>query len=156
MINNRCIKRKGQHRIISELLLFAVGIVITSYVIINFNAMQDSMKKIAVSDQLETVADIVSAAVVKVANTDNATIKLMVPYLVSGKQYKISLKDVDGGKILINTLDGSAYVERQLFNIDYDNTISSNRIINNSEVISSAQFIEIVKNEKITLLRVPQ
>lgn len=144
---------KGQYRIISEILLFAIGIMIVGYVIVNFNDLQEAAKGITVNDQLENVADIVSVAIVKTANVENATIRLTIPDKVSGSIYRISIKDADGGKLIINTLDGLATVERQLFNINYDNTDSSNNIINNSEVISSAQFIEIVKNEKITLRR---
>ncbi len=144
---------KGQYRIVSEILLFAIGIMITSYVIINFNTVHDSAKKLTLNDHLGSVADAVSTAVAKVATLDNASIRLAIPEKVSDSIYRVSIKDADGGKLVINTLDGSATVERQLFNINYDNTVSSNNVINNSEVISSAQFIEIVKNEKITLLR---
>lgn len=145
--------KKGQYRIISEILLFAIGIMITGYVILNFNNLQESAKDITIKDQLENVADAVAAGIVKSANTGNATVRLTVPNRISGSLYRISIKDADGGKLVINTLDGLATVERQLFNINYDNTNSSNNVVNNSEVTSSAQFIEIVKNEKITLRR---
>ncbi|MEK6888124.1 MAG: hypothetical protein AABX14_04220 [Candidatus Aenigmatarchaeota archaeon] len=111
----------------------------------------------ATRDQMENVIDAVASAIVKVANTDNSTIRLVIPGIVSGNVYKISIKDQHGlffgGIINVTTLDGAISVERQLFNIDYDNTISSNHVINNSEVVSSAELIEIRKNEKITLVR---
>ena len=141
---------KGQYRLISEMLLFLIGIMITSYVIINFGSLQTSVTGMATRDP-------VASAIVKVANTDNATIRLVIPVKVSESVYKISIKDQHGlffgGIINVTTLDGAISVERQLFNIDYDNTISNNHIINNSEVVSSAQLIEIRKNEKITLIR---
>ena len=149
-----CHAPKGQYRILSEILLFSIGILITSYVIINFNNLQTATKEVTLKDQLENIADTVSTAIVKAAETGNASIRLTIPAKVSGSLYKISIKDVEGGKLIISTLDGSTSIERQLFNIDYDNTISTNGIINNSEVASSAQFIEIVKNEKITLQRI--
>lgn len=148
-----CRRSKGQYRIISEILLFAIGIMITSFVILNFSTLEVSVKKISLNDQLEGIADSVSTAIAKLANTDNATIRLAIPEKVSNSAYRISIKDVDGGKLIINTLDGSATIERELFNINYDNTVSSNNVINNSDVVSGAKFIEIVKNEKITLLR---
>jgi hypothetical protein len=143
---------KGQYRLVSEILLFGIGILITGYVIINFNALQDSVRDLTLKDQMNNIADLVSTAIVKIATADNASIRLTIPGTLSDSPYRISIKDADGGKLIISRLDGSALVERQLFNINYNNTISSN-VINNSEVVSSAQFIEIVKNEKITILR---
>lgn len=145
-------KSKGQYRIISEILLFGVGILITSYVIINFDNLQSATKQLTLNDQMNNVADLVSTAIVKASIQDNATIRLTIPDKISDSIYRISIKDAEGGKLIVSKLDGTASVERQLFNINYNNTISSN-IINNSEVVSSAQFIEIVKNEKITILR---
>ena len=145
---------KGQYRLISEILLFLIGMLITSFVIINFNNVQASVEQITLRDQLESVSDYVATAIVKVSAADNATIRLSVPEKMSEKIYSISIKDADGGKLIINTIGGSLTLERQIFNIDYDNTNSNNHIINNSEVASSAGFIEIVKNEKITIVRV--
>ena len=150
-------RSKGQYKLVGELFLFLISIMITSYVIINFGSFQTSVTGMATRDQMENVIDAVASAIVKVANTDNATIRLVIPVKVSESVYKISIKDQHGlffgGIINVTTLDGTISVERQLFNIDYDNTISNNHIINNSEVVSSAQLIEIRKNEKITLIR---
>lgn len=146
---------KGQYRAISEILLFSIGIMVTGYVIINFDTLRSGVKEISVRDQLENIADAVSSAVVKVANANNATARLAIPDRVSGSLYRVAIRDADGGKIVIMLLDGSATIERQLFNINYDNTNNSSGVVNNSEVASSAQFIEVIKNEKITLRRVP-
>ena len=145
---------KGQYQILSELILFGIGIMITGYVIVNFNGVQDTLKEISVRDQMENIADVVSTAIVKVANTENSSIRIIIPDKVSDSSYRISIKDADGGKIIVDTIDGRASVQRQLFNINYDNIVYSNNVINNSEVVSTAQFIEVVKNEKITIRRV--
>ena len=147
------IYRKGQYRIVSEILLFLIGILITSFIIINFGNVEDSVKKISVRDQLESVGNSVATAIVKVANADNATIRLSIPDMVSKNIYRISLRSTNGGEMILSTLDGNTSVKRQIFNIDYDNTGSNNHVINDSDVVSSAEFIEIVKNEKITILR---
>jgi hypothetical protein len=145
---------KGNYRLISEILLFSVGIIITTYVVLSFGSLKDSAKEISLEDQMRNVADAVSSAIIKIYNSDNATVRLSIPDKISDTSYRISVKDVDGGKIIVDALDGSLIVERQLFNINYDNTDSNNNIVNNSEIVSSAQFIEIIKNEKITLARV--
>ena len=145
--------KKGQYRIISEILLFLVGILITSFVIIDFGNVESSVKKVSLKDQLESVGDTVATAIVKVANVDNATIRLSIPDKVSNNIYKISITSANGGEMTLTTLDGTTSVKRQIFNIDYDNTNSNNHVINNSDIVSSAGFVEVVKNEKITLVR---
>ncbi len=145
--------KKGQYRVVSEILLFLIGILITGFVIVNFGNVEDSVRKISLRDQMESISDTVATAIAKIANMDNATIRLSIPDEISDSIYVVSIKDVDGGKLSIRTLDGTASIERQIFNIDYDNTDSNNHVINNSEVVSSAGFIEIIKNEKITIVR---
>ncbi|KHO47581.1 MAG: hypothetical protein QT00_C0002G0235 [archaeon GW2011_AR5] len=146
---------KGQYRIISEIILFSVGILITGYVIVNFNSLQDSTMKITFEDQMNSVADVVATAVIKVAHENNASVRLVIPDKISDSIYMIALREgAEGdGELIITKLDGTESVRKKLFNINHDNTITSNNVINNSEVVSSAQFIEIVKNEKITILR---
>ena len=153
---------RGQYRIISEIILFSVGILITGYVLINFNSLQSSTAALTLDDQMNGVADAVATAIIKVASEDNASLRLVIPDKISGSIYKISIKEgADGnGELIISKLDETCAapgcftsVRRKLFNINHDNTITSNNVINNSEVVSSAQFIEIVKNEKITIIR---
>ncbi|HLC76670.1 MAG TPA: hypothetical protein VJH04_00535 [archaeon] len=150
---NACPGKKGQYRVISEILLFFIGILITSFVIINFGNLETSIRSTSLHDQLESVGDSVATAIVKVATSENATIRLAIPDQVSGYTYVISIKDVNGGEMTVSTFDGNVSIKRQIFNIDYDNTVIGNHVVNNSEVVSSAGFIEIIKNEKITIAR---
>ena len=145
---------KGQYRIVSELILFGMGVIITSYVIINFNNVQDNLRGITAYDQMNAVADAVSNAVVKAANTENSTIYVRVPDKISDSSYWIELRGDSGGKLRVSTTDRKVMVERQLFNINYDNVISSNSIINDSEILSNAGFVRVIKNDKITIVRV--
>ncbi len=138
---------KGQYRIISEIILFSIGILITFYVIVNFNSVEDTITDITLYDQFEGVSDLVSEAILKASQTDNTSIRIGIPDTLSNQIYKISIKDADGGKIIVNTLDNSVRIERQLFNINQDN------VINNSEVVSTAQYIEVIKGETISLRR---
>ena len=153
MGNRSCFSKKGQYRIVSEILLFLVGMLITTFVIINFGSVENSVKKISLNDQLESVGDTVATAIAKVASFDNATIRLSIPDKVSNNVYRITITNANGGEMTLTTLDGTTSIKRQIFNIDYDNTNSNNHVINNSEVVSSAEFIKIVKNEKITIVR---
>ena len=125
---------KGQYRIISEIILFGVGILITSYVIVNFDSLQSATQEITLDDQMNNIADLVATAIVKVSTHDNATIRLTVPDKISDSIYRISIKDADGGKIVITKLGGTASVERHIFNINYNNIINTGSVINNSEI----------------------
>lgn len=143
----------GQYRVISEILLFFIGILITSFVIINFGNLETTIRETSLHDQLGSVGDSVATGIAKVASMKNTTIRLIIPDEISDYTYVISIRDVNGGEMTVSTLNGNVSIKRQIFNIDYDNTVSSNHVINNSEVVSSAGFIEIIKNEKITLAR---
>jgi len=144
---------KGQYRIISELILFGLGILITSYVIINFNGIQDNLRGVTAYDQMNAVADSITNSIAKLANTENSTIYVEIPDKISGTPYRIQLNSINGGKLVISTVDTKTVVERQLFNINYDNKQIANGVVNDSEVLSSAGFIQIVKNSKITVVR---
>ncbi|HLC67647.1 MAG TPA: hypothetical protein VJI12_02070 [archaeon] len=144
---------KGQYRIVSELILFGMGILITSYVVINFNNVQDNLQGITAYDQMNAVADSVSNAIVKASSTENSTIDIRVPDKISGSSYRIALWSDNGGQIVLSTTDGKAMVKRQLFNINYDNIIGSNSVINDSEILSTAEFVRVIKNSKITIVR---
>lgn len=144
---------KGQYRIISELILFGLGIVITTYVIVNFNGIQDNLKTMTAYDQLNAVADSVSTTIVKVSSMENASIFVQIPLKISESPYRIQLTSYSGGTLILRTDDAKTVIKRQLFNINYDNIVPSNSIINDSEVSSAAEFIRVVKNEKITIVR---
>lgn len=145
---------RGQYRIISEIILFSVGILITGYVIVNFNNLENAAKQLTLDDQANSVADLVATAIIKAASEDNATIRLTIPERISGSPYMIALRDAGGGKLIISKLNGTVLVERQLFNMRHDNTIGTdNIVIENSEVFSSAQYIEIVKTQDISIRR---
>ena len=144
---------KGQYRIVSELILFGMGILITSYVVINFNNVQDNLQGITAYDQMNAVADSVSNAIVKASSTENSTIDIRVPDKISGSSYRIALWSDNCGQIVLSTTDGKAMVKRQLFNINYDNIIGSNSVINDSEILSTAEFVRVIKNSKITIVR---
>src|SRR3989338_3862111 len=64
---------RGQYRIISEIILFSVGILITGYVLINFNSLQSSTAALTLDDQMNGVADAVATAIIKVASEDNTS-----------------------------------------------------------------------------------
>ncbi len=123
---------KGQHRIINEILIFTIGITITSFVLVSFQNISDGMSRIAVQDQLTSVSNLISSGIIKVAGTQ-ATVSLRIPRDVSGMMYKIHLED---NTVTLYTIENPILVSRQIFNIGHPYIIKG-------EVFSSAEYIDI-------------
>jgi hypothetical protein len=129
---------KGQYRILMEVMLFALGIAITSFVMVNFRDLRTSTDEISIKDQLNTVLNSVINAVVKSSLTANSAIRTDIPYTVSGHSYKIFVEN----KYLtaLDTVDQSIRVSRKIFNIDEP----MNRI--EGEVYSGAGVVEVTND----------
>ena len=124
---------KGQERIIGEILIFAIGLAITSFVVVNFDSVEQSIDAISSTDQLDRIADVVQAAVVKVSLAGDATVRLHVPAQISANDYRIQLVD---DHVLVSLLDNETQVTRKIFNINKKYVISGN-------VVGSAEYVEV-------------
>ena len=127
---------KGQHRIVNEILIFTIGIAITSFVLISFQNINDGMSRIAVQDQLTSVSNLISSGIIKVAGT-NAIVSLKIPRDVSGMLYKIHLED---NTVTLYTIENPIPVTRQIFNIGHSYNIKG-------DVFSSAEYIDIKSDD---------
>ncbi len=135
---------KGQYRIVSEIMLFAAGVAIASFVIVSFSGAKDVIGKNAVSDQLVSVSDLIATSIIK-ASQGNSVVRIRVPATISGEAYRISVIDKEqntgtcakGNDCFLNLSLSSSSYARQVFNI------SQNYIIK-GDVASTAAFIEIV------------
>ena len=137
---------KAQNRIITEILLFAIGIILTSYVIISFGGIEDSVNKITLMDDFSIIADYVTSAVIKVSETDNSAIRLSIPVQLSRNTYKIQLKGNDENTITISSFENPELkLVQHLYKI-------RNKIIL-SEVISTAKHIKVVNNNNEIMVR---
>ncbi|MEM7819574.1 MAG: hypothetical protein QXD48_01975 [Candidatus Aenigmatarchaeota archaeon] len=135
---------KGQYRIITEIMLFAIGLSITSYIVISFGNVQEVMMNITMKDNMNDIANLILNGLIKSSMNINSTIKLSIPEKISNEEYKISIKN---DEIRISSLKTGVYIVRQLFNISQSYSI-------NTEVVSMAKFIEIVnENNEIKIKR---
>ncbi|MCX6815512.1 MAG: hypothetical protein NT120_01500 [Candidatus Aenigmarchaeota archaeon] len=137
---------KGQYKLIFEVLLILAGIVMTGFVIANFQGMQKAATSIALRDSFNTVANNVIIAVIKASNEENSIIRLDIPDQISSNVYKIGM---EGDLLTVSSVNNPEInITRQIFNIGQPNRISK------SEVISSAGNIEVVtENGRIRLRR---
>ncbi len=134
---------KGQVRIISEILLFMVGIVITSFVIFTFTNIAAVSEERALKDQFGGVADALASSILKSTSNKNTTVRIQIPTKLSGKQYMIIFDNA----IIIT--DGKVKIVKELFNITQSyNIITSN----NGRITSSAQYLAIRSDDKNNII----
>ena len=126
----------GQYRILSEVLLFTLGVAITSFVILSFQNVREYITQSSVENQLESVSSLVSSSVVKVSGR-NSAISLRIPDKLSEMDYRI-YADCDETKcaIIAATLNSFASSSKQIFNMGLDNIISG-------DVPSASRYVEV-------------
>ena len=144
---------KGQYTIFSEVMLFAAGVAIASFVIISFSSVKETISKNSVNDQLASVSNLIVTSLVKVSQ-EKSVLRIKIPDAISGKGYRIKfVKDSQGnpcekGKdcFLNLSINGDSYT-KQAFNISQNYKIVGN-------IPSTAAYIEIVSvNDQIRIER---
>ncbi len=143
--NRRFSSSKGQYRIVSEILLFAIGLAVASFVIVVFGNLQDTVSLISAQDQMMSVSNAITASVIKSMDY-NTTIRLRIPDTISGEPYVISFESVPGSPctpgncvLRLRTVTSGITTTQQLFNISQSHIITGN-------VYSTARYIEIISN----------
>jgi hypothetical protein len=136
---------KGQHTILREVFLFAIGVAITSFIVLSFNNVKYSASELALEDQMLKVADTVAGSIVNIAETkQNATIRIILPEKLSDEIYRIKLSD-DSVSVFLFT-DPSINITKKIFNITKTYVIAG-------EVVSTGRFFEIVSENKNIRIR---
>lgn len=143
-------RSKGQNIVINEVLLFALGILITVHVVNSFSTMQSSLRQVSTTDQFTGVADIISSAAVQAASS-NASIVAEFPEKISEEVYVISLKD--DSVIIYDLGDPDTKVSQKLFNIAQTDCSSEGVFCLDGEVLSTAGRAEIYVDGKTIKIR---
>ncbi len=127
---------KGQFRIVSEILIFAIGIFLVIFVVQNFQSVQQPISKISLRDQLTGVSDSIATAVVKAyVSGGAASIIIRVPARVSESAYSIKITD---NKLVVQSIKNPGiYVTNGLFKIgeSYFNIIAEDGLTGTVEYI---------------------
>lgn len=142
---------KGQYTILGEILLFAFGIAIANYVIFSFQGTHSKTSDVALMDNYNTLASVVSGAVVKASEQGNSSVRIAIPEKIAGRAYAVSLK---GGNVIVFDT-GAAHLNatQKLFNITQENCISSDAFCARGDVISASRYIEVFSDGKNIVLR---
>jgi hypothetical protein len=126
---------KGQYKIVVEIMLFAIGLSITSYVILSFGNVQRSVENVTTVDNMDVVGDVIINGIIKASQIGNSTVKLTIPEQISTSNYEVN---IENDELTISSIQNpSIFIKRQIFNISQIYSIS------NRSIASAAKFVEI-------------
>ena len=137
---------KGQYRVLSEVMIFGIGIAITSFIIISFQSVQENITKISLEDNLMSVSNLIATSIVRVAESGNSDLRLKIPQSIAEQSYIISTDD--DMLILRFTEKPDINVTQQLFNI----TQNHNIIVMGNFLDSSSRYLEISSENGVDII----
>jgi hypothetical protein len=111
---------KGQYRVIFEIMLFAIGVSIASFVMVNFQNLKDKTDELSIKDQMNTVLNSVINGVIQASTEKNSMVRVEIPPTISGRSYKI-FTDNKEYITIIDIADSSIRTTRKVFNLDKPN-----------------------------------
>lgn len=136
---------KAQYRIVAEILLFAMGIAILSFVVVNFQHIQNFSSDVSTRDQMRTVSNLVLSAIIKSSLSNNSLITVEIPTEIFDNIYAVSVFDKNrnrcdvGDECFLEVSNQYTNVSQQLFNISQTHNIIGS-------VVSSIGSIKISSN----------
>ncbi|MBI4018073.1 MAG: hypothetical protein HY368_00515 [Candidatus Aenigmarchaeota archaeon] len=141
---------KGQHLVLNEMLLFALGILITAHVVFSFGSIQSSLNEVSTKDQFMNAGDIIVSGVSR-AVAENSTVVVNFPEKISGRTYVISLSE---DSVFVQDFSNpEVQVSQKLFNIAKSNCITEGVFCLSGEVLSTAGRAEIFIDGKTIKIR---
>lgn len=145
---NACTPRKkGQYRILFEVMLILIGILITGYVISNFGDLQATVTTLAVSDNFNSIANEVMIGLLKASANNGTIVRIPIPDKISGQVYSVAVDGPSNSIRIASLTKPSLFVTREIFNIGQVNRIIS------SQVVSSARVLEVVSENGYVRVR---
>ena len=143
--------KKGQYRVVSEILMFGLGILITIYVVVNFNNIEAFITKTSKEQQYRSAVNVVRTSMI-LGSYSNSSVKFSLPYQIAGKPYNVILNDgscsiFESCNIIVLDPETGERVSKEIFNMTQSYSISG-------DVISTARDFEIITaGTSITILR---
>jgi len=130
---------KGQVRIVSEVLIFAIGIGIAAFVIVQFSIMQEGVQQNSFKDQMQGILNTVTNSLQKAMNSPNSNVDFEMPETLSENSYLVSLYEYSPGgekrffAIVHKLGEPSTYVAKEIFNIDKQRYSLSGSVVSGSK-----------------------
>jgi hypothetical protein len=146
---------KGQQRIISEIMVFGMGIVMVILVLSGFEMLRGSMEKVSVRDGLEETSEIILYGILKTVYAgDNASIIVKIPSkiwtsfgpvsgetsILMGVEYEIKIVN---NQLVLAALSGASsgsegVVRKNIFKLENEYNVQG-------DVISNPGYVTIKK-----------
>ncbi|MBI4896501.1 MAG: hypothetical protein HY832_03040 [Candidatus Aenigmarchaeota archaeon] len=124
---------KGQYKVISQILIFAIGIAVAGFVLISFDRVGNVVHDASINDGLVGVSDIIVNAISRAVQQDGTNITIQIPKKIGDTPYTIAM---NATHLILKPMGVSSItVSREVFNIDAQYTVIS--------IPSSAEFIDI-------------
>ena len=143
----------GQYRIVSEILIFAIGILITGFVVVNFANIQTFVVDVATDEQYKSASNVVRTAVIR-SSYFNSSLRFSLPPEISGKTYIIRAGDGSCSKgeqcsILIIDPETGRKFDQEIFNMSQSYNIIG-------DVVSTSKEFHIANDgNAISIKRYP-
>lgn len=136
---------KGQYVILGEMFLFAIGIIVVSYIIMVFGSLNTSISKESTGMQLFHVGNYLKTGIAKLFSTKKSNMRIKIPKNINQKTYYLYTNDSEELVVKIVGEDISATID--LFD-EYDIVMANNRIT------SASEYVDIKKDgNNITIMR---
>ena len=132
---------QGQFKIVSEVLIFGIGILIASFVLFNFTFVKNFVTDVAKSEQYDSVSNVIRTSMLK-SMLANSSVRVFIPPQIAQDSYTIGF----GGRcdkrecfIEIVDLPTGENVQKEIFNINQSYNIIGS-------VASTGRDFEVVFN----------
>jgi hypothetical protein len=136
-------RMKGQHRILMEVVFFALGLLITIFVVSNFTEIENHLRASSLRSQVTSISNLVAGSIVKVSTHGSASVSMRIPARLSDEEYRISIENRDLDPCLIGeefcvinvTSESGFSIRKQIFNITSSYNIRG-RITSGEELVT--------------------
>lgn len=140
--------QKGQYRLVTEILIFGIGIAIVSYIIVNFNSVESTISNTAMKSHLRGASNLVMLGITKASLNANSTVRITIPSKLSDNTYLIGFRGDSEGKCRpgteclmgLSSYMGDINFSQKIFNMNQTYIISG-------WSVSSANYIDITAND---------
>lgn len=143
---------KGQYFVVVEVLLFAIGVAITSFILVNFTNIEDSIGRLSMNDQMRSVSDVILNGITQVSSAPaDASLVVKIPEKLSDRPYLIQASPSGEEIQIIDVTDRANTLNLKIFNIPEEYSLEVNSISSGSSHVRISKLTDDSGRTKITL-----
>lgn len=135
---------KGQHTILGEMFLFAIGIIVVSYIVMVFGTLDENLSKESMEKKLYHIGNRIKLGITKLFPLNRGSILVDIPKKINRKDYYFFLKE---NKLLIKIVGEPTNKTIPISNI-FNTEMVNNRITGASEYVTIRKDGETITLER--------